>query len=43
MGGRIWSTKHAVDLEPEAIVLVTVQGADRGDTKTDEQDPDGSG
>src|SRR4029078_10598390 len=36
MGGRIWPTKaeHAVDLETGAIVGVTVQDADDGDTTT---------
>ena len=35
--------EHAVDLETGAIVSVTVQGADRGDTQTHGEDPDGSG
>ena len=35
--------EHAVDLETGAIVSVTVQGADQGDTQTMVKDPDGSG
>ena len=36
MGGRAWLTKveHGVDLETEAIVGLTVQDADDGDTET---------
>ena len=36
MGGRILAHKaeHAVDLETGAVVAVTVQGADQGDTTT---------
>src|SRR5262245_43540642 len=36
MGGRTWRTKpeHAVDLETGAVVGVTVQDADEGDTAT---------
>ena len=35
--------EHAVDLETGAIVGVTVQGADQGDTTTIDRDVDGSG
>ena len=35
MAGRIWpKAEHAVDLETGAIVAVTLQGADQGDTTT---------